>query len=339
MTHDEDHDALAAEYVLGTLDPDERAQVETLIGVEPEFAAVVRRWERRLNELHLMVGEVEPSPQIWQEIKARIAPPTEDVIVPQAVMPEAAGSRPAPTPVVAPTRAGDAPSAGEPGADTAVSVGEWVSAGDGISAGDAVSLSDAASPGDAISPGDAVSPSNAVSPGDNVIDLRRRFRQWRGGAIAAGALAASLALFAVALEVVPDHLPQALRPRVHPAGVPAPGARFVAVLQRDAATPAFLLTVDVAQRSLTVRRVAAEQEPGKSYELWLVSDQFPQPRSLGVVGTEEFTTANTLAPYDANTISDATFAVSLEPEGGSPSGLPTGPVLWMGKLLEAMPET
>jgi anti-sigma-K factor RskA len=33
----------------------------------------------------------------------------------------------------------------------------------------------------------------------------------------------------------------------------------------------------------------------------------------------------------------ATYAVSLEPEGGSPSGAPTGPVLYTGKLIQATP--
>ena len=34
---------------------------------------------------------------------------------------------------------------------------------------------------------------------------------------------------------------------------------------------------------------------------------------------------------------NATYAVSLEPEGGSPTGLPTGPVLFTGKLIQATP--
>jgi anti-sigma-K factor RskA len=116
----------------------------------------------------------------------------------------------------------------------------------------------------------------------------------------------------------------------------APPQRFVAVLQRDAAAPAFILTVDVANRSLTVRRVAAAREPGKSYELWLVSNRFPAPRSLGVVDGDDFTQSSNLSPYDPTTISDATFAVSLEPEGGSPTGAPSN-VMFAGKLIESTP--
>jgi anti-sigma-K factor RskA len=114
-------------------------------------------------------------------------------------------------------------------------------------------------------------------------------------------------------------------------------ARLVAVLQKDASGPAFLLTVDTKSRTLTMRRVTAEQEPGKSYELWLVSDRYPAPRSLGLVETGEFTQRPLLAAYDPATVNSATYAVSLEPEGGSPTGTPTGPVLYTGKLVEATP--
>jgi anti-sigma-K factor RskA len=33
----------------------------------------------------------------------------------------------------------------------------------------------------------------------------------------------------------------------------------------------------------------------------------------------------------------ASYAVSLEPAGGSPSGVPTGPVLFTGNIVEAVP--
>jgi anti-sigma-K factor RskA len=114
-------------------------------------------------------------------------------------------------------------------------------------------------------------------------------------------------------------------------------SRFVAVLQQDAASPAFILTVDIEGRSLTVRRVAADAQPGKSYELWLVSDRYPAPRSLGVVGENEFTIGSKLAAYDPATITTATYAVTLEPEGGSPNGAPSSDVLWAGKLVQALP--
>ena len=41
MAYSEDHIALAAEYALGTLDADERAQVETMMSVDKDFTAMV----------------------------------------------------------------------------------------------------------------------------------------------------------------------------------------------------------------------------------------------------------------------------------------------------------
>jgi len=60
MTMDEDREGMAVEYALGTLDADERAQAEALLLVDPEFAAEVQRWERRLGELNALVAPVEP---------------------------------------------------------------------------------------------------------------------------------------------------------------------------------------------------------------------------------------------------------------------------------------
>jgi anti-sigma-K factor RskA len=279
---DEDFDALAAEYVLGTLSADERTNVEQLAARDAGFAGRIASWERRLGTLEAMVDPVEPPEAIWTHVRERIAETTPDAAL---RLPE-------------------------------VSV-----------------------------------PPRDVRPGSNVIVLRRRVRRWRGVAALSGAIAAALLITIGIGRYRPELLPPELRPPVETKVVervvervvqvpqpaaPAPG-RFVAVLQRDAGAPAFLLTVDVGNRSLTVRRVTGTAEAGRSYELWLVSNRFPTPRSLGVVGAGEFTQRPALASYDADTINSATYAVSLEPEGGSPTGVPTGPVLFTGRLVEAVP--
>jgi anti-sigma-K factor RskA len=69
---DDDKDGLASEYVLGTLDADERAQAEALMTVDPAFAETVRRWERRLGELNALVAPVEPPAAVWEGIKAKL---------------------------------------------------------------------------------------------------------------------------------------------------------------------------------------------------------------------------------------------------------------------------
>ena len=72
MAYSEDHIALAAEYALGSLDADERTQVETMMAVDTEFTAVVHAWEYRLGVLNQMVGSVEPRPVVWENIKTAI---------------------------------------------------------------------------------------------------------------------------------------------------------------------------------------------------------------------------------------------------------------------------
>src|ERR1700712_340947 len=69
MAYSEDHIALAAEYALGTLDADERAQAEAMMSVDKDFAAMVEAWSTKLGALNQMVGSVEPSPEVWDKIK------------------------------------------------------------------------------------------------------------------------------------------------------------------------------------------------------------------------------------------------------------------------------
>lgn len=166
----------------------------------------------------------------------------------------------------------------------------------------------------------------ASGGGVQVIDLTRRLNRWRGTALAASALAASLLLFVGLRDFAPDYLPAALRPD---------SQRFVAVIQQSKDAPAFLLTVDTRNRSFTVRKVSAEVPAGRSYELWLVHDKFPAPRSLGVISEHEFTRPAAFAEYDPQIINEATYAVSVEPPGGSPTGQATGPIVFTGKLIEA----
>ena len=176
-----------------------------------------------------------------------------------------------------------------------------------------------------------------AATGAEIIELSRRVKTWRTATMLTGTIAACLLALMVVRETGPGLLPAALRPNERVQTVEVPSARpaeFVAVFQKDDASPAFLLTFDLDNRSLTVRRVGAEQQAGKSYELWLVSDKYPGPRSLGVVGAGPYTVRQAGPEYDPVIINRATYAISLEPEGGSPTGAPTGPVLYHGKLVQ-----
>jgi anti-sigma-K factor RskA len=144
----------------------------------------------------------------------------------------------------------------------------------------------------------------------------------------------------------PELLPDGIRPKPRtqavevkvPAAAPAtPSGQYVAVLQKEGGSPAFILTVDGATRNFTVRKVGAAAEPGKSFELWLISDKLGPPRSLGVIGEGDFTARPTLASYDASVVNTATYAITSEQAGGSPDGKPHSAPVFAGKLIESVP--
>lgn len=60
----------AAEYVLGTLDEDERRQAHARLAADPAFATLVRLWERRLSPLHELAVPVAPPPELWRAVRA-----------------------------------------------------------------------------------------------------------------------------------------------------------------------------------------------------------------------------------------------------------------------------
>src|SRR5215470_9388334 len=113
ILNEDDLSALAAEYVIGTLDPDERERANALLDVDEGFRALVRTWERRLGELHLMVEPVEPDGLVWDRIRDRLGvrtptPPPPPLAPQVAAMPAAA---PFPAPLSAPLSAAPAPMA------------------------------------------------------------------------------------------------------------------------------------------------------------------------------------------------------------------------------------
>lgn len=302
MAYSEDHIALAAEYALGTLDADERARVEAMMSIDQEFTAMVEGWERKLGVLNQMVGSVEPRDEVWEKIKASVGITGIREVDVVAVANDGHEQSAAPHTIAPQT----------------------------------------------VTPvyADTAEMSAMIADNSNVIELSRRARRWRGIATAMTAIAAVMVAMVSVQVYRPELLPDGLRPKAPaqvaqvqpPASSPtAAPAQYVALLQSDSTSPAFILTVDAGTKNFTVRKVGASPEPGKSFELWIVSDKLQRPRSLGVVGSADFTTRSALASYDPDTVNKATYAVTVEPEGGSPTGAATGPIVFTGKLIETVP--
>ena len=234
---------LAAEYVLGTLDKDERETVEARRVNEPMLEQAIVNWQAHFAGLNDYAQDAEPREGLFEEILAKLDQRTNKNPVSNNSLNSAASA------VVVEMEA-----------------------------------------------------------------MRIKMKRWRLGAFGASAIAACLAIFMV------------VKPPIAPA-VQA-NAPFVAVFQADDKQPAFIMSLDIETRQLTVRPVTAQgQGEGKTYQLWIKADEIgPAPRSLGLL-------ANVAAPiqkqinYDPAVIRHATFGISVEPAGGSPTGVPTGPAI------------
>jgi hypothetical protein len=80
VVSDDELNALAAEYVLGTLDYEERKGAAALLEVDPGFQGIVRIWERRFGDLYLMVEAVEPDAQLWERIRPKVGGIEQDAL-------------------------------------------------------------------------------------------------------------------------------------------------------------------------------------------------------------------------------------------------------------------
>jgi anti-sigma-K factor RskA len=156
---------------------------------------------------------------------------------------------------------------------------------------------------------------------DIVSLLSARARRWKIAALASGALAASLAVALISGDLRPSVAPQ----------------NFVAVLQKDAGSPAFVVSVDLRTRELTVRPIEAVAPAGKSYELWIINDRLDAPKSLGVIEKADFTRREALRAFPPELVKTSLFAVTVEPAGGSPTGKPSAAPVFAGKLFQAEP--
>jgi anti-sigma-K factor RskA len=139
----------------------------------------------------------------------------------------------------------------------------------------------------------------------SVVPFRRRLRFWRATTVGALAIAASLATFIVLRQ---------------------PEQTRVAVLSPIAGGAPVLVATAERGDEFELRPTASISVPiDKDLELWALPQGETRPRSLGVLPPSG---RQVVAPLASGT----QLLVSLEPKGGSPTGQPTGPVLYGGWL-------
>jgi anti-sigma-K factor RskA len=111
-----------------------------------------------------------------------------------------------------------------------------------------------------------------------------------------------------------------------------PVAPIVVVLAGSDAKPALLATALRGDNYLTVKSVGnAKPEAGTVFELWALPQAGP-PQALGVIPSGTVVRVPLGNPAAERLSNIPSLAVSVEPPGGSPSGKPTGPVLFSGSV-------
>jgi anti-sigma-K factor RskA len=139
-----------------------------------------------------------------------------------------------------------------------------------------------------------------------------RLALWRALSIASTVIAVALGIAKFAQPPGPDVAP------------------IVVVLAGSDAKPALIATASRLHRYLTIKPVGnTAPAAGQVFELWALPQASP-PKSLGVIPAGGVVRVPLAAPADESLTNISALAVSLEPPGGSPTGQPTGPVLYSG---------
>lgn len=131
---------------------------------------------------------------------------------------------------------------------------------------------------------------------------------------------ASLAFVAVLLTLMPvTPLP--------------PGPDHVGVIG-EGSSPLWLISANLETGELDARAVNAEAiELDRVYELWMLPAS-GSPVSMGLLPVSGGSASRSLPPALLALLKESKgLAVSIEPPGGSPTGLPTGPVIHTANIL------
>jgi anti-sigma-K factor RskA len=155
-------------------------------------------------------------------------------------------------------------------------------------------------------------------------ETRRGFwnalRFWRGTTALGFGLTTAIAVVAVVNRPLPPAQAPAPAPEI-------PLASAVLTPSKGGGAPGFVAEA-TASNTIVVRpleRLAVAS--GKDYELWALPDGATVPKPLGVLPVAGHTVT-----LPSSLHGPMLLLVSLEQKGGSPTGLPQGPVLWLGHM-------
>lgn len=145
----------------------------------------------------------------------------------------------------------------------------------------------------------------------------RWFNWWRPLALGMAGISAALMVY-IGIGITPGAQPR---------------DSYIVVLNSDKMKPVMLAKADALTGEIQIRVLASQTlASDKALELWGLP-KAGKPRSYGLLPASGVVRLKFDKPVDQVLQDIAALAVSLEPQGGSPTGQPTGPVLYSGELI------
>lgn len=139
---------------------------------------------------------------------------------------------------------------------------------------------------------------------------------WRAWGLAASVMLVFVSVFMVQLQQPSEQLPLS-----------------IAVLSDESSQAGWVVQADYNKNIIVAQALQVKSpDQGKAYELWMLPKGEP-PRSLGLLPLEGKRSVTLTAEKRAILERSGALAVSIEPATGSPTGLPTGPVVYQGKIM------
>ena len=116
---------------------------------------------------------------------------------------------------------------------------------------------------------------------------------------------------------------------------PVPAPAYLAVMSTAQSQPRWLITVYPRTRRVDMKALADNTPPpGKSYELWMLPGS-GKPIAMGLMNGTGSASETVSAEVIAAITGAKGLAISVEPAGGSPTGQPTGPVVYVAQLVQS----
>lgn len=325
-----DHTVLIAEYTLGLLNQEETAQAQALLNSDPQAVVIALKWEGALLDLADRLDPVTLPDNLWQEISNALDfEPTQAKVTPVAIVSAASSAN---TPSVSVTTA--VPEIKQQAADPVHNPSTPTSAqstsSTTVTATKPLPLRPEPQPPTKIvdSAPATLAPKHTKKEAKPHNKKQPRRTGWRlnlGQIFLAGVILLTVVFATLALIPRTPALPPVTVIEVTP--------KQAAILQApgQSSTPGWVVTISPSNDVQLNPQVHTDIPEDASVQLWTYNKHSPTPRSLGLIDPNQPVTVP--AALMGVIGEQQFFEMTQEAAEGSVSGLPSGPVLFIGRIV------